>query len=520
VNSGGASALVSGPAPMRGTQAAAGSAANDDLLTSMMSALSVEEPLLRAHRLQELLGRLSPAELASLFEHAVRVEDHDLRATMLAALIQRWARVDPSGVNAAVRPYRERVRNSKRADWRGVDTIVCIGWAKAEPATAFAEAMAHANAPWAGWIAYQAMTALAGGDPLKQLELLVDLPPGRLRDDLCENAIKALADKDSAAAEAQLGLLSNPRQRAQVQSDILKKLAERDPAGGLDRLSALAPGLVPSVATTKLLAAVITAAAKRDPAAALAIVNEFPENVRAQAVGAALVGWAGKNPVDALAWAAANGIDPTDVKAVSFYGSTDEPMWNTLASVAFQKDSAKTLEWLRSQPESAERDRMMREGIWGGSAEAKIQIYSELTPQGRIDEAQRTAMWLARANVDRAEAWVKDLEAGQARTSAVQGLLSYQVNNSPERSDELAEAWAAGPDRDAALRGIAIAQEDPYRGMEFARKVGDAAGRELAFESIARSWLRRDRSSAREWIASTQDLAPWQKRVLLRQSLE
>jgi hypothetical protein len=163
---------------------------------------------------------------------------------------------------------------------------------------------------------------------------------------------------------------------------------------------------------------------------------------------------------------------------------------------------------------------MLRNGIWNASAEDRIQIYSELTPQGRIDAGRSIATYFSRSDPVRAEAWVKELPAGPARVAAVHGFVAYQASYSPDRSAELVEAWPTGPERNAALRAVASAQTDPIRGMEFARRVDDPAVRELAFESIARNWMYRDKAAAAAWIASSPDLAPWQKRLLLRQAQE
>jgi hypothetical protein len=85
---------------------------------------------------------------------------------------------------------------------------------------------------------------------------------------MCEIAIKALAEKDCAAAEARLDLLSEPRLRTRLQSAILGKLAERDPAAALARLVAFGPDLKRSEDGFRLVTAVLRPAAEKDPAVA------------------------------------------------------------------------------------------------------------------------------------------------------------------------------------------------------------------------------------------------------------
>jgi hypothetical protein len=490
-----------------------------EMLTEIMSAVSEEEPLLRAHRLHDALNRLNSAELAVLFEKAVQVEDRDQRGALLQVLLTRWASIDPTVADAAVRPYRDRFRTTLRNDWRSLDTAVCVAWAGALPERALAEAMAAPNAQWARQMAQAAIQSLAEGDAVRQLEALTRLPASRLRAEMCETAIKALAEKDSAAAEARLDLFPDPRQRARVQSEILGKLAERDPAAGLARLAALAPDLMRNTDGMRLVNAVLRAAATKDAAAALAAVNGLAEELQTHALGSALAGWAGEHPIDALTWASANGVDLSETKAFVHFGDNGGVGWNSLLNVAFDSDRSKTLAWLRAQPASPERDSMLRDGIWSGTVEEKFQIFAELTPQGQADAAATVVQSSLRNGIEQIEPWVKALSAGAARKSAIQSLAMYYANNTPERIEALADEWPAGPDRDAALRGIvsSFSNNDPRRAMEFARRVSAPEARQSTFESIAQNWLYRDEPTARAWITSAPELSAEQKRVLLRQ---
>lgn len=492
---------------------------DEEMLTALMSAVAEDEPLLRAHRLHRLLGRLDSAELAVLFDRVVRVDDRDRRGMVLGALLARWAALDPAAAAEAVRPYLDRYRATVRADWRGVEVAVSDAWAEAQPEAALAEAMTAPNAAWARNTARIAIQTLAEGDPARQLDMLAHLPANRLRAEMCESVIKELAAKDTAAAEEWLDSLPEPRQRARVQAEILGKLAERDPAAGLARFAALAPDLAPGTAGTLLIGSVLRAAAKKDPAAALAAAGGLPEALRSPAIGAVLVGWAGEKPAEALEWAAANGVDVAEAKAFLEFGDRGNAGWNSLLGTAFDSDRAKTVAWLRTRPPSPERDAMLRDRIWSGTAEQKIEIYAEITPEGRAGAAGYLAGSFYRDSPERAEAWVKGQPAGAVRAAAVRSLTEQQAGNAPERLDTLAAAWTAGPDGDAAMRGISasLAENDPHRALDFARRVGSPAEREATFEGIAQSWLYRDEPAARAWITSAPELSAGQKRVLLRQ---
>jgi hypothetical protein len=498
-------------------------ATEKDMITAIMTAVAEKDPLLRAYQLRDLIGSLNSQELAVIFERAIHIDDRNQRSAMLAPLLARWAEIDAPATRAAVQPYRDRARAAGRMGWGSVEEAVNDAWAKAMPESALAEAAAAPDTHWAQTIAQSSLEALANGDPRRKLDELSKMPGSRLRDNLCQQALRELAGKDFAAAEAQLDLITDPRKRSQSQADLLGKLAERDPTAALDRVIDLAPNLAPGQPGLRLVSKVLLAVAQKNAPDALAAVDRLPEELRNQARSTALVGWAGEHPVEALEWAAANGLDIQEVKAITYYGDDGGLGWNSLVSTAFGSDRDKTLTWLRSQPPSAKRDSLLMEGTWGGSMEQRCAIYAELTPESRKRAVGNVieAYFGIRGGtgVSEAESWVKGLPAGPERVAGVQALVSLQLNNKPERVDSIAEEWPAGPERDAAFRGIstAISYNDPARGLEFARRISSPDVRSNAFAQIAGSWLYRNETAARAWISTTPELSADDKRVLIRQ---
>ena len=486
-----------------------GFSSDEEMLTVIMSALSEGDPLLRAHELHNALSRLSSGEFGILFDKAVQIEDRDRRGTLLGVLLARWAIVDPTGAEAAVSPYLKRYRSSMRNDWRSADTAVCMAWAGALPERALAEALAAFGARWAIDTAGWAIDSSAERDPVRQLELLAQFPANWLRDSFCESAIKALAEKDCAAAEARLDLLSKPQRRASVQSEILGKLAERDPAAALARLAALAPNLKPGADNFRLVTAVLRAAAKKDPTAAFEAVKGLPERFKTEAFRLVFAGWAQGHLDDALAWAEATGGDQSGAKS-------------SLSYIAFSIDRDKTLAWLRTQPASSERDVMLTGGIRSAPVVEKLQLYDELTPRAKAEAAAMLVRSCFEKSpsfpADQIEPWINAQPPGPARKGAIQAFAYHQTPTS-ENVEALANQWSSGPDRDAALRGIcsSIYDKDPQRALVFARRIGAHEVRESALENIAQSWLYRDESAARAWITSTPELSTDEKRVILRQ---
>jgi hypothetical protein len=494
-------------------------ATEEEMLTTVMSAVVEDDPLLRAHRLRIVLGNLSSAELSVFFQRILRVDDRDRRNAVLVPLIARWVALDAVGAKATVQPFLDRARKGGRMDWRSPEIAVNEAWAKALPEATLQEALATPDAPWAATAARAAIETFANGDAAQQLDAFSRFPTNRLRDELCGYAIRALAEEDFVAAQAQLDLISNPRQRSRLQADLLGQLAQRDPAAALDRMTGLSSSLGSGVEGLQLVNTVLRSAAKLNPADALAAIDDLPEAVRAQARGAALIGWADENPVAALEWAVANGIKISEAKALASIGEGGGSSWYSLISTAFHNDREKTLAWLRSQPASAERDSLLRSGLWNGPLAQRIEIYNELTPASQKEAVWSLVNGFAETDMSAAETWVKGLPVGDVRCAAVQNLAMRQADDTPERLDAFADAWPAGPEQDAALLGIsnAVTEEDPKRGLDFAARISNPQTRFKAFAQIANSWLSSNESAARAWIARASEFTPDQKRVLIRQ---
>jgi hypothetical protein len=493
---------------------------DEEVQTLVMSAVS-EGNLIR---LDEGLRRLGSAELGVLFEKMIRLEDRDRRSTFLRALLERWAIVDPAAAEAAVRPYLDRLRSNMLGGGQTLDAVICTAWAGVSPERVLAEAMAAPDSQWARTMAQAAIESLAHDDPVRRLELLTRFPASRLRDQMCETAIKALMQNDCAAAEAHLELLSEPRLRMRLRSEILGKLAEHDPAAALVRLAKFSPDLKPGPDGFQFVNTLVGAVAKKDPAAALEAVNELPEGLQKEALGAALDGWAREHPVDALTWAAANGIDPSEAESYVSYGANRGFGSRTLIAAAIETDRAQTLDWLRTQPASPARDEMLQYGIWTATVDEKLQIYAELTPRGKANAAANLVNSCfargqePRSGADRLEPWINTQPPGPARSAAIQAFASCQARTTQD-VETLVNQWPAGPDRDAAFRGISssLTNNDPKRALDFARRVSAPGTCEPIFERIAQNWLWRDEPNARAWITSTPELSAEQKRVVLRQ---
>jgi hypothetical protein len=200
----------------------------------------------------------------------LKIEDRDQREAILRPLLARWEVLDPVAAEVAMRPFLERLQSGKRYVWGSNDDIVIKAWAQTRPELAMAMAMAAPNSSWSKWVSRLAIEASTEGDPAKQLELLRGMPANALRADLSAQSIRELAKKDSVAAETQLDLLTDVKQRRTVQIEIISSLAERDPTGALARVTEIAGELGSGMQGLRLVSAVLSKVASKDPQAALA----------------------------------------------------------------------------------------------------------------------------------------------------------------------------------------------------------------------------------------------------------
>ena len=491
----------------------------DDLLSSLMGAVAEDDPLKRASELYELLGQATPAKFASLWERAIKIPDVQRRDFVLSALLRRWIAIDPSGAQTASQPFRDRFRKMKTGIFGTIEGAVEQAWAEAMPEKVLAEAIAAPDDAWASTTGRWALQTLAGGDPLRQLKTLISLPPSKLRSSLADLVIRGLARTDPLAAEARLGLITDPTVRYRLQADILGQFAERDPVAALNRFQELAPQLVAGAVGARLTSTIFTAAAKKDAVAALAALDQVPPDFRQQATASVLVSWAGKDPMAALAWASKNGVAVAETWTPTFIGPSGFVSTISLTSAAFQADREKTLEWILAQPASSNRDDMLVAGLGSQNTEQRLAIFAKLSPDKQSQVVDWVMQGLEEKDSAQCRTWVESLPPGTVRSIAIERASANKIGADPQQVEAIIEGWPQGLDRDSALKGAAsrIASQEPLRAVEYARRITDPDQREDAFQTLAFDWRRRDQAAAKAWVSSSSDFTPEKKRVLLRQ---
>jgi hypothetical protein len=164
---------------------------------------------------------------------------------------------------------------------------------------------------------------------------------------------------------------------------------------------------------------------------------------------------------------------------------------------------------------------LQEQAFFHGSTVSSRELFSDLPPERQ----PRAAEWLVRAiaKEDAADAirWTRELPSGEAREKAV-GTLAWDLAENADPNSALLEELLTGPDRDVALRAYAdrITPKEPAKSLELAAQIADADVREQAFSYIASSWLDRDETAARAWLAATSELSAATKANLLHRMQE
>lgn len=488
------------------------------IISSMLSAVTTPGAFQRAYLLRESLARLDSKQLAMAFERALLVGDREKRKALLVAVLTRWAAVNPVEARAAVAPFLARIKAA------GVilDTVeVAVGkaWAQAFPVDALQQAMASPGSAWSALTAPAALEVLTSGDPMKALTTVREFPASRLQAILAEGILTRLADQDPALAEANLDAIHDERTRTDLHITVLKGLASHAPQMALDRVAQSLVTAEDNTAIRRLVTEVIRQAASSDPTATLANVARLPEAFRADAQGAALAGWAGKDPISALDWAITHDVDLSKAGARIYVAGFGAGGSQTLISIALDTDREKTTAWILEQPEVnlRNRDNLLLSSLPGATQEQQVEIFNQLGPAAQAKGVANMVSRLGTESVTAAETWVRDLQRDDLRFSAIHELALVQARNG-STPEAITEAWPAGTERDSALGGLTyyFAMENPTHATAVANQISNPRKRALALINLAYTWHDSDKAGARTWVSTTEDFSADEKRVILR----
>lgn len=493
-------------------QRAAASSTSDDRIARLFTALKEPVYLAKRYELREALRDLPASEFPPLLKRAEAVP-LEMRRDLTIAVMVAWFDSDPTAAGLWMQAHPE---------WDlGIEA-----WARKDPEAAIRDALAAPGKSRSKTVLGVAIVQLAGKDPAAQIAKLRTLPAGGLRDVVFADILKKWVQTDPAAAFAAVGEMAPGATRDDARKQVVLAWANRDPAAALAQIPAMLPSLNHGVFGSTFLSDLADCIMEKNPRLALDWLSGLPGEYRSAAAIAGLGVWAQKEPVAALDWSAANGIEVARGRR-----SDDFSARASVLAEAMKSAPAATAAWLEARPAGPDRDslveRALREASWflpeeQFTAAAGI-LQKRLFQQLPADAQIETARDLGRRRGELSDftdlhAWAQRFDTGPARAEAVSAAIESAYQRDASRVDALVASVAPGADRDAALRAMAMNTNHVAlaTAATHALGIGDSALRRATLETVVTSWLKSDSEASRAWLQDAAAIPPSWKAAWLR----
>jgi len=463
---------------------------DDGRIARLFSALQQPAWLLRYYEVVEALNEIKPHEISAFVRH-LESSRGEAKDELFTTLVERWFELDP----AAARDWAL----TSSMEWSTV-----TAWGRADPAGAF-DAAIQSDQSWAPSLLSAAMRADDEKDMRPHLQKVRSLPPGPPRDRLLAPLIVAFVQKDPAAAYAAVEELSTPSARDQARYDVLRQWAREDPAGVLPVLEQMLLTRELGAMGHAYVTEVAQHAGRVNPGLVLRWLENLPSAARVPA-GIAVAGdWATKEPIPAVEWCMANGIEITRPR---YLGSRGEGWQPPVLELAMRTAPQETLALLNTLPQGADRDRLLECAFVASLKEVKgdhlagpgWSLYRQLPEEAQIENARVLGIVRARQGEPHEFSdWLQNFPAGAARSNAVTGALADAALRDSVYGKTLLGSLTTPADRDAGLRGM-IPFTPPAAAAPLALEISDPQMRKDALEGVVTAWLKKEPAAARDWI--------------------
>ena len=467
----------------------------DERIVRLFTALHQPVRLRQRFELVEAVRALTAAEIPALMKHAESLPK-DLASDLVPALAGRWFELDPRAAEAWAQTSRSQFYLSQE-------------WARADPEGAFRVA-SESGKWWASILMSEALDTMYGGDSAAMLQRARTLPAGELRDYATDQAFYGWARRDPAAAYAAFAAMPSDRERDEPRRGLLRTWAESDPAGALAKVGEILPTLKAGMLGNDLVRDIAETAARKDPRLALDWLAGIPGEFGSAPAITAARQWAEKEPLAALEWCLANGVDIARADARDFQS------WQPAAlGAAMEHAPTDTFAWLGALPPGAERDRLLecafmesmwhtpREQLFGDGEALAWRFYDALSADAQIAKAALFGEKRAEhGDLTDLSGWAQNFAPGLARANAIAAAAKTSYQRDASRADSLLATTRPGADRDAALRGLAEAASSaaPADAARRALGIDDSSLRRDALDGVIVPWLRKDREASRSWL--------------------
>ena len=403
--------------------------------------------------------------------------------TLMGALFERWAMVDPSAAIAFVNSCKSRSFQKSAAG-------VCFG-------------------------------ALGKVDPDRAVLEFGKLPKGELREAAGMQLVSALSDNDPAAACDLLEKESSPGYFSEYYSgEIFAKWAKLDPIAAAARLASMPPDRVGDRSASMLAASW----AQKDPEAALKWAKTLKGDWKSSSTSEIYKVLARENP--ATAWERLKGepghlrgkivggildivADEDPQKAMAMLMGLESKPEQRIATGHFLSqlnwgDTRLAFEVIEQVKDPATRrenlDNQMYYAAWSAPDLLKEQV-AKMTDREKIDTSSAVLRGLISVDPAAAEKYFLALPEAQRDTSTLSQMLSQYSNTDPKKAFDFAVSLTNPQEQTAAVNGLFEnwSSDDPEAAATGWKKLPAGQSRLEALDNIASSWGGSDPEAAKAW---------------------
>ncbi len=513
-----AQALVcdpAGPRPLTSPALAAPPPGPSDAAQRLADALRDPALAQRSAVLRELAYEVLPKDVPALLPSVLELENLRQRSDLTEILIARWAEADPGAALDQAKdlapPRLERSATLGALEsWSLEDPVAAVNWLEVQGAdldrTVRREALLGL------------VPSLAEKDPGRALALAASMGPD------APYGVRAVMQTFAAAAPAEAVLAyereANPRLKEEMRQALVEGWADNDPLEAL-RWSM---GLEDPAERVAALSAALGPSAELDPQTALRSFEALAPEERGELAGILAETWAEADPQAVLTWARRlDRNDPSRseaFRALVYRLSDDDPAaalelvgelpqedrFNAAYSIGVtlgQEDPAAAIEKLRSVGD----EEVARAGVvaalssWAEvDPEAAARAVLALSPAEGRDEVVGAVGRAWAANEPQAAAdWLASLPPGATRDHAVEGAMPVLALMAPEEARRLAETTSGELREDviATLAGI-WANDDPAAAASWLVGLPDAGS---TLESVLSDWREQHPLAFQAWLS-------------------
>jgi hypothetical protein len=467
---------------------------DDELFSRIVSTVRSDDPLAGRVELHRLLGSMDAPALPGLIERAQKLP-LKFRGQMVAAIFGRWLELDRPGAEAWI---QAAIRDARCYEQ----------WIKVAPSEALTFAVGHASPAWLSTTVRNALDHLAGKDSAMRLAVLKAVTPSKLRDEVIASEFEEWAKADPGSALAWAAGLPESKLRKSLEQEGVICLVKTDPGRAKDRVKQMIPHLKTTIDGNGFVTRFTSTLAEKDALDALKFAESLSPELKERPLITAGAAWAKNDPLAALEWANANGVDP----AKEF---REGSVWRSICVLreAFGAKPAQTVDWLIALPEGNERSRwlkyLFKEDLLKGNVELGKRVFAGMSADWQRGFAGEFGSRLAaEGRVPDLTEWTTLFPDETVRARAVGGALGHIFDRTPARAEAILPQLPAGLMRDQALADLSDRQSlsSPRAAALRAMEIQDATMHYDALYETVHRWLQRDRQTSEDWLHTQENL--------------